>query len=473
MSPIGKRSIRSQFVMMSVGLLITMGTVVYILADNYGKQTANSSFDQFLTGAALQISENIGIQDHKITADLPWSVFETLSLAEDDRAFYQIIDIHGGHVTGYGDLPLPDDWSSTLAKQVTSLPDPVFYDATYSGEVVRFIAFGKLLTETNYSGLMTIVIGQTQRARQSLAVDITLNAIQLVFPFITVGFFLVLLVIWQTLQPINRLNRSIAKRNPSDLTPINHVVPAEIVPLVSSINRFMGQLSSSLERLENFTGEAAHQLRTPLAGMRSQTENAMTEPDDKLREMQLKRILESCDMLSSTIDQLLERATLSHRMQSQQLQLVRLDELAKQVCRDVVLSAIQSDVDIGYIGEVEATVVGDDFVLQQMLRNVIENAIKHSNKGDSIDIELHDIEGEDKVMLLVRDLGVGIKDEEKEHVFERFYRSPTNPRSGTGLGLSIVKEIADFHHANLELLDNKPQGLIVKFTFPTSSEVKL
>ncbi|WP_299692466.1 sensor histidine kinase [uncultured Vibrio sp.] len=469
---IGKRSIRSQFIAMSVGLVIIMGTVVYILADNYGRQTANNSFDQFLTGAALQISETITIQDHKITANLPWSVFETLSIAEEDRAFYQVIDIHGNYVTGYQDLPLPDNWYSLVEKQSTSLTEPVFYDAPYSGEVVRFIAFGKLLTEPHYSGVVTIIIGQTQRARQSLAGDITLNAIQLVFPFICIGFFLVLVVIWQTLQPIHRLNRSIAKRNPSDLTPINHVVPAEIVPLVSSINRFMGQISSSLERLESFTAEAAHQLRTPLAGIKSQTENAITEPDETLRQMQLKRVLESCDMLSSTIDQLLERATLSHRMQSQQLQLVRLDELAKQVCRDVVLAALHNGVDIGYIGEAEATVVGDDFVLQQMLRNVIENSIKYSKQGDSIDIELHKVEGENRVILLVRDFGVGIKDEEKEHVFERFYHSPTNPRSGTGLGLSIVKEIADYHHAQLELLDNKPQGLIMKFTFPTHVEVR-
>ncbi|MDK9760046.1 hypothetical protein KIV40_33325, partial [Vibrio sp. D173a] len=116
---------------------------------------------------------------------------------------------------------------------------------------MRFIAYGKLLTETNYSGLITIVIGQTKRAREAFAVDITLNAIQLVFPFICAGFFLVLLGIWKTLQPINRLNRSIARRTSSDLTPIKHEVPAEIVPLVGSINRFMAQLDNSLDRLKN------------------------------------------------------------------------------------------------------------------------------------------------------------------------------------------------------------------------------
>lgn len=466
MKPKGKRSIRSQFVMLSVVLLITMGTVVYILADNYGKHTANSSFDQFLTGAALQISENISLQEHKIAVDLPWSVFETLSLAENDRAFYQIIDMHGVHLTGYQDLPLSEEWVSSTATAST-IPEALFYDATYSGEEVRFIAYGKLLTETNYSGLITIVIGQTKRAREAFAVDITLNAIQLVFPFICAGFFLVLLGIWKTLQPINRLNRSIARRTSSDLTPIKHEVPAEIVPLVGSINRFMAQLDNSLDRLKNFTSEAAHQLRTPLAGMRSQTENALTEPDDKLREAQLLRVLESCDMLGCTIDKLLERASLSHRMQSQQFEAVELDELAKKVCREVVLSALQNGVDIGYIGSVKATVYGDEFVLSQMLRNVLENAIKHSKRGDAIDIELHELGAPNKVMLLVRDLGIGIGDEEKEHVFERFYRSPTNPRSGTGLGLAIVKEIADFHQAELELLDNKPQGLIVKFVFPT------
>ena len=150
----------------------------------------------------------------------------------------------------------------------------------------------------------------------------------------------------------------------------------------------MNQLGTTLDRLKRFTSEAAHQIKTPLAGLKSQAQNALDEQDQDVRREQLNRVVESCDMLNSTVTQLLDQAILAHRFQSEPLRPVRLDTLTKQVCRDVAVAALQQGVEVAYSGDQEITINGDEFALQQMLRNVLENAIKYSPKESSVEIEL-------------------------------------------------------------------------------------
>lgn len=465
---LSKGSIRNQLFFMTFILLVVMTLVAFVLAYSYGKKAAQISYDRLLSGAALQVSESVTMLDGEVVVDLPWSAFETLASAPDDRVFYQVTDTENMLLTGYGDLPeIPDDL--VLQDPITrrSVAPPVFYDATYSGEPVRFVIYSRLLTETHYTGYVRIQIGQTMLARDELAEEITWRAIQLILPFILVGFSLVLLGIRQLLKPIKTLNNELACRTAPNLTPICAPVPVELQQLVNTINQFMQQLSNNLDQLKNFTSEAAHQLRTPLAGLRSQAQNALTEQDEALRVTQLNRVIESCDVLNNTVTQLLTRATLSHRLQSQPFEYVDLDELTKQVCRDVAVTALQEQIEVAYSGNENSHVHGDSFSLQQMIRNILENAIKYSTKDSQVEVRLskHDFKLYSQIYLEVSDQGIGIPDAEKAHVFERFYRSENNPRSGSGLGLSMAKEIADYHQATLELKDNQPAGLLVRIIF--------
>lgn len=462
-----QRSIRSQLMLMTSGLVIIIIIFTFILAKSYGQRAAQISFDRLLIGAAVQIAENTNLVNGEVLVNLPWSAFETLAAAPDDRVFYQITNQDGRHLTGYTDLPSPPIEKNADADNRNYSPLPQFFDDVYSGELMRFISYSKLLTETDYSGEIQILIGQTVQAREAMANEISWRAIQLVVPFFLAGLTLVILGIWKLLKPINKLNQALTHRTASDLSPINLPVPAELEQLVSTINHFMTQLSSTLDRLKRFTSEAAHQLRTPLAGLKSQAQNALTEPDENTRNTQLNRVIQSCDMLNNTITQLLSQATLAHRFQSQPLEKVELDSVTKQVCRDVAVAALHQDIEISFTGDSPVHILGDDFALQQMIRNFLENAIKYSPKSSKVEVELFQDDSSlyKSTRLLIKDYGIGIPEEEKAHVFERFYRSANNPRSGSGLGLAIAKEVAEHHNAKLQLQDNSPQGLIVELIF--------
>ena len=467
-------SILGQLILMTIFLLLVMTMITFFLANSYGKRSAQISFDRLLTSAALQIAESISMKEGEIIADLPWSAFDILSSAPDDRVFYQITDESGHKITGYKDLPKAKKRDETThLTRFQHKPVSYFFYDNYDGERVRFLVYKKRLTETNYSGDVIIQIGQTVIAREALASDISWRAIQLVFPFILIGFVLVIIGIWQLLKPIKKLNKTLSSRTGFDLSKIELPVPTELEQLVQSINHFMAQLDNNLNQLKRFTSEAAHQLRTPLAGLKSQAQNALLEDDEATRHAQLIRVIESCDMLNHTVSQLLLQATLSHRFQSQQLTPIDLIKVSKKVCKDVVVSALQQNVEISFEGEelfskvMSADILGDEFALQQMIRNILENAIKYSPPHSTILVCVSRLKRAEKTMiqLSVHDHGIGIPDTEKPHVFERFYRSANNPRSGTGLGLAIVKEVADHHQAILTLEDNEPKGLVVNLMF--------
>jgi len=292
--------------------------------------------------------------------------------------------------------------------------------------------------------------------------------LQFVTLFFFITLFLLLFVIWRVLQPLQVIKQAITERSPQELSPLEANVPSEIAPLLKSINYFMAQLDNTLSRLKRFTAEAAHQIRTPLAGLNSQAQNAIDETDDVLRQKQLQHILESSNLLTNTVNQLLNRATLTHRYQSHPFSPVLLDHVIKDTCRELVVWALERQVEIAYVGDIQVTINGDEFALKQMLQNIIENAIKYSPKGGMVEValmlrkELPDT----PIVLQIRDQGVGVPDQDKEHIFEYFYRSPDNFTSGSGIGLSIAKEVAEHHDARFHLKDNQPTGLIVEVIFP-------
>ncbi|WP_165840115.1 sensor histidine kinase [Motiliproteus coralliicola] len=457
-------SIRRQLLWMAAGLLLALALSSYWAAQAYGERAARLSYDRLLTGAALQIAENIQIRNGEVVIDLPRSAFETLALAPQDRVFYAIVETNGQFITGYPDLPIQGlAWGRGADLNNPGVTLPVFYDEQYSGEPVRFLTLTRQLPETDEVREVQVQLGQTTRARQLLAEEISWRALQLLALFFVVAMVLILGGIWLVLRPLHRLNRGLEARSPQDLSPLQVEVPREIQPLLTTINRFMQQLGGTLDGLKRFTAEAAHQIRTPLAGLKSQAQNALVEEDEVRRREQLQRVVQSSDLLSDTVSQLLSQATLAHRFQSQALEPLTLDKLITDVCRDVAVSALHQGVEVAYLGQVLVPLNGDDFALRQMLRNLLENAIKYSETGDTVEVDLQRVER--GARLTVADQGPGIPDSEKSQVFERFYRSPDNPRPGSGLGLAIAREIAVHHRALLSLKDNQPRGLVVEVLF--------
>lgn len=466
-------SIRRQLLTITIALMVIITLITYFMANNYSKNAAQISYDRLLASAALQIFENTHIDYHEIIVDLPSATFETLSMASNDRLVYQITQNQGEHLTGYNGL-----YQHILQKADTQWQraeyDPrdnlliQFWEGDYKGENFRFILLSDKLYEVGESFDVNILIGQTTQARDQLAYEMNLNVIQMVILTFVIAIVLILLGVNQILRPIYSINKKIRRRSPTDLRPIDMSVPKEMADLISTINHFISQLEVSLNHLKRFTGEVAHQIRTPLAGLKSQAQNAIEESDKKIRTEQLNRVLYSTDLLDSTVTQLLNQATLAHRFHSQPLITLSLPDLVKSVCRDVAVSAIQRGVIITYQGDDNLMINGDSFALSQMLRNILENAIKFSpqNKEVNVSTELHSTDSGYIARLCVADQGVGVPDAQKQHVFERFYKSKGDPRAGSGLGLSIAKEVAEHHNAAIKLLDNSPSGLIFEINFP-------
>ncbi|WP_372741693.1 sensor histidine kinase [Neptunomonas sp.] len=460
-------SIRRQLSVMTVCLLLILAAMSYWAANMYGHRAARLSYDRLMVGAALQVAESISIQDGEVSVDLPQAAFETLSLATDDRVFYAITTLDGDHITGYEGLPQFDPQSGRITRlEGWREFSPQLFDSYYSNEKVRFVIMTRVLNDVGITQEVKIQIGQTLRASNALSTDISLRVLQFVAFFFVLALVLIMFGIWMLLRPMNQLNKALSERSPVDLSPLDVPVPLEIEPLLNTINHFMGQLATTLDRLKRFTGEAAHQIRTPLAGLKSQAQNALEEQDPVLRQQQLKRVVESSDLLSGTVRQMLDQAKLAYRFQSEIFSPLRLDNLVKEVCRDVAVAALRSDVEVAYLSSVEVSIDGDGFALKQMIRNILENAIKYS-PGEGL-VEVGFVvcpEGKEGVILRVSDSGPGIPENERSQVFEQFYRSPNNQRSGSGLGLSIAREVAVHHHAELELKDNQPHGLIVEIHF--------
>lgn len=465
-------SILQQLLAMASLLLLIISAAGYWTANLYGSRAARLSYDRLLLGSALQMAENINMLNGKVVIDLPRSAFKTLAMAADDRAFYAIMGPNQEVLTGYDDL-----YSKPLITALeTRRPDdersqPVFYNAHYSGELVRFVALTRQLIEDDLSTEIHIQVGQTMLARNALAGEISSLALQFIIVFFLMTLVLIMLGVWLVLRPLKTLKKSIERRSSVELSPLKTPVPKEIAPLVKTINYFMSQLDLTLNRLKHFTAEAAHQLRTPLAGLKAQAQNALNEDDENRRQQQLKNILESADLLGDTVDQLLSRATLAQRYQSEIPKSLCLDQLTKEVCREVAVWALDKGVEIAYLGEISAQIEGDSFALKQMIQNILENAVKYSGSDSMVEVDIQSINGGDaqafrkNIVLQIRDHGVGIPNDEKAQVFEPFYRTPNNLPPGTGIGLSIAKEVAEHHHAQLRLKDNLPNGLIVEVIF--------
>lgn len=461
-------SIRRQLFVMTFLVLTLINGIAIWTATLYAKKAANVSYDRLIHGAALQIIENINLLNNQIVVDLPVSAFKTLALAPNDRAFYAVTTLDDRFLTGYKDLPKPAELPSPIAVQNSALLTPKYYNAEYKGHEVRFITLSKQLIEADNSENVLVTLGQTTLARSQLANEMGSFVIQFLIVFFCVTFSLLMFGIWRVLRPLKSLKKAIDSRQSTELTPLNTDVPVEIRPLLETINFFMSQLNTTLERLKRFTSEAAHQLRTPLAGLNLQAQNALVEKDEQIRQKQLLDIIQSSSLLSETVHHLLNEASVTHRLRSEVFTMISLDKITKDVCRSLVIWALESKVEIEYLGEIEAHILGDEVALTQMLRNVIENAVKYSPQYSLVKVSLYKDEG--RICLSVADQGIGISDEDKQHVFERFYRSKHNQTTGTGIGLSIAKEVANHHRALFLLEDNQPTGLIIKVLFPQVEE---
>lgn len=357
--------------------------------------------------------------------------------------------------------------SQELVLRSLSAPTALLSDEHgYSDRVINATSWRIFSLKDSDTGFI-ILVGQSYAIRNEL---INAVALQHIMPML-LAFPLMAFFIWagigQALKPLVRLTSEVGNRAPTNLMPINLTgVPEETRSLVGAINKLFARLQDAFTNERRFTADAAHELRTPLAALKTQAQVAQRATDKEQRMRSLDQMLIGVDRTSRLLEQLLTLARVDPETDLRQEEQVDLCLLAAEVMADLAPKAIEKNIELNLEENIKSVVNGHSDSLHILLRNLIDNAIRYTPEGGSVEVTINTYN--DVVQLMIADSGTGIPEEERERIFERFYRRTGTKAAGSGLGLSIVKRIADLHQARIQLTDAKLGGLCVIMQFPAA-----
>ncbi|TMG77131.1 MAG: sensor histidine kinase [Betaproteobacteria bacterium] len=429
-------------------LLVAAGSFVsYRIAFN----AATKAYDSALLDPVLAIASHIRRTGDRLELDLPSIAIEALRIDTEDRVYYKVLGPEGELIAGTPQLPTPPE---RLA------PDEhVFYDATFDGERVRVAA--RAVTVENGTAVVHVAETLVKRDKLVLELLIASTAPQLLIAAAAVA--LVWFGIGQGLKPLDRLREEIAARSPRDLRAVREDHPQEVQPLVGAVNRLLSRLNAAIESRQRFIANAAHQLRTPLAGLKTHAELARRQPSTVELKSLLDMIAQETGRTSHLVNQLLTLAR-AEPGETASGQPVNLHELIGRDVRDWVQRALSKNIDLGFELE-DAWTLGEPLLLRELFANLLDNALAYTQAGGSVTVRTQGRDGE--AVLEVEDNGPGIPETEREKVFERFYRVAATGGEGCGLGLSIVAEIADRHNGRVDLAaPASGRGTLIRAVFP-------
>jgi two-component system sensor histidine kinase TctE len=415
-------------------IVLTAGTVTDYLT---ALPPLTDAFDQALLESALAIAAHVQADsDGRLALHLPPDALGMLRAQSKDSIYFRVGTRDGALVAGDADLPTPP----------ASASNPRRGYSQYRGETVRLVAY------KTYAGNqeMTVTMGETLNKRTALSERILGSA--LATDGLVLGIMLVL--IWisvrLSLEPLREMEEEISRRSAQDLTPVAAgEAPAEVRGLVAALNRLFGTVRENAASQRQFLDNAAHQLRTPLAGIQAQVELLSKDEPDARRRERLQRVLDAARRAGRTAQQLLMLARADQSASSGwQREDVDLAAIVEATVGDQLSAAEAAGIDFG--AEIAAAWVhGVGWLLAEAARSLTENAIAHTPAGGRVTVRCGELDG--RAFLEVEDTGVGIPSAERERVLERFYRASNTRGAGSGLGLAIVKEVVDLHGAELSI----------------------
>jgi two-component system sensor histidine kinase QseC len=310
-----------------------------------------------------------------------------------------------------------------------------------------------------------IQVGERREARDEIVAKIAKNLLWPLAVALPALGLLIWLGIARATRPLQRLNREVGQRAPDNLAALDlGEAPAEVAPLVASLNRLFGRVAASIENERRFTADAAHELRTPLAALRAQAQVARGALDDAQRRHALDNVIAGCDRASHLIEQLLTLARLEPESFAAQREACELHEITRLAIAEAVPAALAKSIEIDLASGPPVTVPGDARLLAILLRNLLDNAVRYSPPDTAVHVRVES--GDNRASITVADEGPGVSAEERSRLGRRFHRPPGTQATGTGLGLSIVERIAQLHGAAIGFAETAPgRGLSVTVTF--------
>ncbi|MBL9047214.1 MAG: sensor histidine kinase N-terminal domain-containing protein [Tabrizicola sp.] len=419
------------------------------LADTWREalRTAQGVSDRVLFGSALAIAERVSVDEAGgLEVDIPYSSLDMLTSTAQDKVFYRVDGPVGTFLTGYPDLAVIPAQAGGVA----------FADGVHDGVNIRSATLMREISTGATSIRFAVTVAESTRARSALARAILIrSALRLALLVLGVAV-LVWIAVTVALRPLERLGEAIADRSPDDLRPVTADTPEEVEPLVQAINQFMDRLKTALDGLRNFTGNASHQLRTPLAVVRTQLAliDRSTGPEETAAANEKAKA--SLERAERVLSQLLVLARVDASASSAVLVAVDLAELAKEVTSEMVPAAITQDIDLGYEGCDHAMVTADPVLLAELLRNLLVNAISYSGRGAVVTVRVRKVA--ERIILAVEDNGPGLSEAQMLAAAALGRGAPRatphlakGQANGMGLGLAVAVEISQLFGAQLRL----------------------
>jgi two-component system sensor histidine kinase TctE len=441
-------------------LWLAAAFVTYNVAERY----ANKAIDASLTTATRALARQVKPLGNGLFIDFPKAAQDIIEADPDDRVYYMVSTPPGQFILGNKQLPGPPPIDDP------ALEEPYFYDGVLGkgrdALAVRVSALYLAYGDDGKPQRMLVQIARSRASREQLAGQILVDTALPLSALIALMSIIVWGGIRAGLAPLWRMRELVEGRAPNDLAPIElDAAPEEVRGLAKAINTLLAEVQESVSAQKRFISDAAHQLRTPLAGLKSQTELALNETDDPDLKARLRLVNQSAARSAHLVNQLLTLARAEPDSAAEQGK-TRCDirKLAADLCAELVPRAIAAGVDLGFgfgsgeddNGAPPLYVMGHPLLLREALTNLIDNAIRYAGRGKVVTVGA-EAQGAQAVVV-VEDNGPGLADADRERVFQRFVRA-TYDGNGCGLGLAIAREIVNRHAGTVALEAARPQGV--------------
>ena len=450
--PISPISIKRRLTLWILAALVTFLIVDTTVIYQNTLQSINVAFDRTLLASARAIGDTVKFENGKLSASLPYATLEVFEAVTRGRIVYRVTDFDGGFLSGYPELP---PHNGVFPKRSPYAALAAFYEDRFEKEAVRVAA----LLQPVYVGagrgdayrMVTVQVAETLELRKSLAQQALISTLDRQVIFLMLMSTLIWWLIARGMRPISALRRELLERDPESLTPITTPASRELKPLVEALNEVMARLKRVLDNQQRFVRDASHQLRTPLAVLKAQVQNA--QRGDVPPDLAFAELAESVDRATRVANQMLALAKVAQldAEPSDAAGITDLRAMARELA--VECSPLIADKELDFALETYGSasngyrVNGHEWLIRELFRNLMSNAMRHTPRGSAFGI---DIRSNGRVIAMsVWDSGDGMDADREAKLFEPF--STSDPVAGSGLGLIICRDICKSLGARMSL----------------------
>ena len=442
-----------------IGILLPVLALLALNAVSLYRQAlraADTAYDRTLLASAKAIGEQLEVEGSgdvaRLRANVPYSALEAFEADNRSRMFFRVSGFAGEMVSGFEDFP---PWRGRLPDKGPYAALVDFYDAAYRGEPVRVAVLLQPVAGIGGSGMATIQVAETLELRETLARRILLDTLWRQAALVLVVTAVVVLVVQRATRPVRELSAQLRQRSDNDLAPIDAArAPRELLPLLDATNQVMARLAHLLAYQKRFVRDTAHQLRTPLAVLRTQLQSA--QRGDVAPAQALEELGATVERATALANQMLALAKVEQLRQQGGDSRQRWDGIVRAVALD--LSALIAERHLDFeIATEPAVVLAHEWALRELTRNLLHNAIKHSPAGGALAVRVGRV-ADRAARLTIADSGPGIAPELRLRLFQPF--AAGDARSGSGLGLAICHEIATSLGGTIRLVNREADGRV-------------